>query len=54
MVKPSFGGKWLLAMVGLDLVVIAGCVGLIEEKRKRWKREMGEKREVNYLYYLIG
>ena len=48
MVKPSFGGKWLMAMVGLDLVVIAGYVCLMEEER-----DGREEREVNYLYYLI-
>ena len=36
-----FGGKWLLAVVGLlDLVVIAGCVGLMVEERERGKREI--------------
>ena len=37
-----------MAMVGLDLVVIAGYVCLMEEER-----DGREEREVNYLYYLI-
>ena len=33
--------RWLLAVVGLlDLVVIAGCVGLIERERGRERSEL--------------
>ena len=35
----SFNGNWLIAIVGLlDLVVIVGCVGLMEREEERWER----------------
>ena len=55
MVGLSFGGRLLLAVVGLlDLVVVAGCVGLIERQRERERGRHGrEEKEMSCLYYLM-
>ena len=43
--------RWLLAVVGLlDLVVVAGCVGLIYGGRES---EIGEMREIFFFFWVI-
>ena len=50
MVWLSFN-RWLLAVVGLlDLVVVAGCVGLIYGGRES---EIGEMREIFFFFWVL-
>ena len=44
----SFGGKWLLVVVGLlDLVVVVACVGLMDREREGEMKERDEREEGN-------